>query len=114
MGPVSRFVFVPALPGILTNIIISGRLAVRWRRLLPYDHVPDRLSLQATEGQLYDQDLPPQHQCEWIDLSRYFKGPVVASVDDLERFVSCFHTWIRRSETRFSLSLQSCFRFARC
>ena len=61
-----------------------GRLTLRWRRVLPLDHFPHRLPLQAAQGQLHDEDLPPEHQRERLDLSRHFERPVVASAHDLE------------------------------
>ena len=67
-----------------------GRLTLRWRRVLPLDHFPHRLPLQAAQGQLHDEDLPPQHQRERFDLSRYLEGPVESSIDDFERCANIF------------------------
>jgi hypothetical protein len=63
----------------------TGRLTLRWRRLLPLHHLPDRLPFQAAQGQFHNEDLPPEHQREWIDLLGHLKGPVVACIDHLER-----------------------------
>ena len=86
MGPVSIFNqrFLPSV-SLNRGIVAVGRLAVRRRRVLPLHHVPDRLPLQAAQGQLHDQDLPPEHQRERLDLSRHLEGPVESSIDYLDR-----------------------------
>lgn len=38
------------------------RLTILRRRLLPRDPLPNRLPIQATEGQLHHSHLPPEHQ----------------------------------------------------
>ena len=62
----------------------SGRFAICRRRVLPLYHLPHRLPIQAAEGQLHDEDLPPEHQRERLDLSGYLEGSVESGVDDLE------------------------------
>jgi hypothetical protein len=43
----------------MTLTSATGRLTVLGRRLLPRDPLPDRLPLQAAEGQLHHPHLPP-------------------------------------------------------
>jgi hypothetical protein len=66
---------------------VAGRLAIRRRRVLPLHHLPDGLPVQAAQGQLHNEDLPPQHQRERLDLPRHSPGPVVACLDHLEGYV---------------------------
>ena len=65
----------------------SGRFAVCRRRVLPLYHLPHRLPVQAAEGQLHDEDLPPEHQRERVDLSGHLAGPVEPCADDLQGVV---------------------------
>jgi len=50
----------------------------------PFHHLPDRLSIQASQGQLHYKDLSPEHQRQWIDLPGYFEGSMVTSINYLE------------------------------
>lgn len=90
-GPGTCILGHPPLIGTLTRVTLLprslGRLTIRGRRVLPIDHVPHRLPLQATQGQLHNEDLPPQHQRERLDLSRYPEGSMEPSTDDFERCV---------------------------
>ncbi len=97
---------------MLTIGSLPGRLTIRWWCLLPLHQLPHRLPLQAAQGQLHDQDLPPKHQCEWIYLLGHSARPVVPGVNHLERFVADY--LCIRLETDLARVLQFYFRFVRC
>jgi hypothetical protein len=61
------------------------RLSVPRRRLLPGHSLPYRLPVQATEGELHDSNLPPQHQLQRQHLSRHPSRPVEPSSHNLKR-----------------------------
>ena len=68
------------LPGI-------GGLTLRGRRVLPLHHLPDRLPVQAPQGLVHDQDLPPEHQRERVNLLGHLEGSVESGIDHFERCV---------------------------
>jgi hypothetical protein len=84
-----------------------GRFTVCGWRFLPFDHLPYGLPLQATESQLHDEDLPPQHQRQRVHLSGYPQGPMVASADHIERWGIYSLTQLYRALIGFHLPLFS-------
>lgn len=69
-----------------------GGVAVCRRCLLPDHSFPHRLPLQATQGQLYNQNLPPQYQQQWQHLPRHSQRPVEPGVDSVKGLVPGFAT----------------------
>ena len=51
--------------------LTAVRLTILRRRLLLSHPLPYRLPIQAPEGQLHDENLPPQHQLQRFHLFRY-------------------------------------------
>lgn len=70
---------------------VTERLALLWRCVFPVDHLPHGLSVQAPEGVLLDEDLPPQHQRQWQHLPGYPQGPVEPGAYHLEGYVFFTH-----------------------
>lgn len=68
--------------------VILGRVALRWRCLLSYHSFPYRLPIQAAEGELHHEDLPPEHQLKWQYLPRHSARPVEPSVDSVKGYVT--------------------------
>ncbi len=66
---------------------LTGRVPILRRRLLPGDPLPDRLPLQATQGQLHHADLSPQHQLQRQHLPRHSARPMEPGSDYLQRCV---------------------------
>lgn len=86
MGPVCRLLeFFSCYATDRVNDIAVERLSLRRRSLLPLHQLPYRLPLQATQSQLHDQDLPPEHQLEREHLPGHLEGPVVTGTDHIER-----------------------------
>jgi Ubiquitin-conjugating enzyme len=75
----------------VSNIFVLGRLAIRWRSVLPHHYIPDGLPIQATQSQFHHEDLSPQYQLEWLHLPGYSPGSMVTSIDDFQRseFYGC-------------------------
>lgn len=63
-----------------------GGIAICWGRLLPHHPLPYRLPLQASQGQLHHQNLPPQHQLQRQHLPRHSPRPMEPCVDSVERY----------------------------
>merc|ERR1711939_622026 len=67
-----------------TSPSTSLALSVRRRCFLPLHHFPKRLPVQAAQGPVHHQVLPPQHQLERIHLPRHSQGSVESSSDSLQ------------------------------
>ena len=65
-----------------------GRISILGWCLLLSDTFPDRLSLQATQGQLHYPHLPPQHQLKREHLPGHFERPVEPSFDHLKGYLA--------------------------
>lgn len=72
--------------------LTTERLAVLGRCLFPVDHLPHGLPVQAAQGLVPDQDLPPEHQRERQHLPGYPPGPVEPGTDHLEGYVGAAHS----------------------
>ena len=102
----------------------SSRQSVSGRGLLPHHPLPHRLPLQAPQGRLHHQDLPPQHQLQRVHLSRYPEVSMVSSTYYLQssplhlltalwsesRWSSCTRdckvNWITTSNSYFRVKLE--------
>ncbi len=65
----------------------SWRLTIFRRCLLPSDPLPNRLPLQAPEGQLHHPHLPPQYQLQRQHLFGHSTRPMEPCVDHLKGYV---------------------------
>jgi ubiquitin-protein ligase len=66
----------------------TERLTILGRCLFPSDPFPDRLSVQAPEGQLHYPHLPPQHQLQWQHLLGHSTRPVESCSDHLKGYAA--------------------------
>jgi hypothetical protein len=92
MGPVRTFPHLETgethavfcTPNSIPRLTHPGRFTILRRRLLPSDPLPDRLPLQAPEGQLHHPHLPPKHQFQRQHLLGHSARPVEPCSDHLK------------------------------
>jgi hypothetical protein len=86
----------------------TGRLTILGRRILPRNPLPDRLPIQATQGQLHHPHLPPEHQLQRKHLPRYSARSVEPCLDYLEGYAKAVYLLnIILTETPVLLSICS-------
>lgn len=66
-----------------------GGVSVRWGCVFPGYRVSARLPVQASQGDVQDEDLPLQYQFEWADMSGYIEGQLVTGVDGVQGAAEC-------------------------
>jgi len=79
-------IFCGAVEGCIKRLLPpSGLSPVRQRSVPHRAHLPRRVPLQAPEGHLQDEDLPPQHRREGTDLPPHHqRGELEAGHEDGE------------------------------
>jgi hypothetical protein len=75
-----------AVVSLASNHHGSWRLTIFRRCLLPSDPFPNRLPLQAPEGQLHHSHLPPQHQLKRQHLFGHSARPMEPSSHHLKGY----------------------------
>ena len=72
----------------MASLTLLISLMPRFLAICSQHPVPDRLPLQAAQGELHHKVLPPQHQLERLHLSRHPERPVESGIDRVEGCVT--------------------------